>query len=254
MQDSADNSRASTFSSIAPAMLRLHLRDIPPSAYRLPADGRKWRAVCGRRRALALQLNSHADSDGHNIWAGRERLAKALGFSLREVGYRLADLVTLEFLHDDGWHGQTRRRSLDLEAIFQAWKCGHSRPAASENLPGRLGQNRADSAHGQNRGPGQNSVGHGQNSSGTLPPLVDLPKTTPPFPPSPRGAPLTVRDRRRLNEELWRLMDRHPKMELEEAIETASAELLIPLDQAWAAVKASGLGEARRKQAQKATA
>jgi hypothetical protein len=77
----------------------------------------------------------------------------------------------------------------------------------------------------------------------------------PPSPPLKKGGTsLTVRDRRRLNDEIWRLMDNRPTMQLGEALETACAELLIPLDQAWAAAEASGFGEAQKKRAQKATA
>jgi hypothetical protein len=76
----------------------------------------------------------------------------------------------------------------------------------------------------------------------------------PPGPPFSKGETLTVRERRRLNDEVHRLMNNHPKMQLEEAIETACVELLIPLDQALAAAEASGLGEALKKRMQRATA
>ena len=230
-----------------------HIRDIPPSAYRLPGDGRKWRAVCERRRSLTVQLSSHADSDGSSVYVGRSRLANSLGLSIREVGYLLADLATLKFIRDDGWHGQTRRRLLDLNAIFQVSEGGQSRSAVSGIRAGEHGQNRAGAEHGQNRGPGQNSVGVGQNSSGRRPSIVDLPKSKTPLPPFSRGAPLTVRDRRHLNQEICRLME-NPAVQLAEAVETACAELLIPLEQAWAVVDACGLGEARKKRAQRATA
>ena len=248
LQDSSKKSRTSI---PAKPKTTWHLRDVPPSTYRLPADGRKWRVVCDQRRALAAQLATHADPDGSNIWVRRLRLAEALGHSVREVGYLLADLVTLKFLRDDGWHGQNRKRMLDLEAIFQSWRSG----AAANEIRVGDGQDRADRGHGQNRRHGQNSAGPGQNSSGTLPPVVNPPKPTPPNPPFSKGGTLlTRRDRKRLNDEIWWLQDNHPTVQLEEAVQIACAKTLISLDQAWATLETCGLGEARKKRAQRATA
>jgi hypothetical protein len=148
-----------------------NLRDVSPSAYRLTSDGRKWRIVCERRRALLLQLASHANPDGRNIWAGRQRLAEALGISIREVGYLLADLVQLKFLRDEGWHGSVRKRSIDLAAILQASRHGQNSQTECET---------AESGHGQNTSDmGKIEPRHGQNSSGTRPPVVDLPSDHP---------------------------------------------------------------------------
>jgi hypothetical protein len=101
-----------------------HLHDVPPTAYRLPADGRKWRASCVSRQRVAIALARFADSNGRNIQAGQERLAASLGMSRRELGYLLSDLLKLKFLRNEGlvWtHGkQVRRRSLDIAAILIA--------------------------------------------------------------------------------------------------------------------------------------
>jgi hypothetical protein len=49
-------------------------------------------------------------------------------------------------------------------------------------------------------------------------------------------------------------MDRNQKMQLDEAIETACAEMLLPLDAARAAAIEAGLGDGLRKRALRATA
>lgn len=56
---------------------------------------------------------------------------------------------------------------------------------------------------------------------------------------------LTVRQVRHLNLEIYESM-RDPRVDLKTAVETACARLLIPLDQAWAAVKAAGIGDIRK--------
>lgn len=101
-----------------------HLGDVPPAAYRLPTDGRKWRATCVTRQRVTIALARFADSNGRNIQVGQERLASSLALCRRELGYVLADLLALKFLHNENlvWtHGkQVRRRSLDVGAILAA--------------------------------------------------------------------------------------------------------------------------------------
>ena len=72
--------------------------------------------------------------------------------------------------------------------------------------------------------------------------IADI-KSNPPIPP------LTVRDRRRLNEEIWRLMEKNAAMPIEEAMETACAELLLPLAAAKRAMAESGMSDALKRQA-----
>ena len=91
----------STSESIAATIF--FLPNVPPVAYRLPGDGKKWRHSCEQRRSLLGLLASKGNRDGTNIYPGRKSMAKALGLSLRDVDYYLADLRTLKFLHDDGW-------------------------------------------------------------------------------------------------------------------------------------------------------
>lgn len=71
-------------------------------------------------------------------------------------------------------------------------------------------------------------------------------KPTPLTPLPPKSVGITVRDRRRLNEEIWRLMDKNCSMPFEEALQTACAELLLPLDEAKQIVSEAGLKDALR--------
>ena len=66
-------------------------------------------------------------------------------------------------------------------------------------------------------------------------------------PPLSAGHSLTVRDRRRLNEEIWLLMDKDPKTSLEEALRIACARLLLPLEAAQKAAILAGLEDAIKK-------
>jgi hypothetical protein len=70
-------------------------------------------------------------------------------------------------------------------------------------------------------------------------------QTLPLIPPL-RGGKLTVRQLRQLNDEIFRVME-DPQVELESAVETACARLLLPLELAWEAVRAAGLGEVKKQ-------
>ena len=65
-------------------------------------------------------------------------------------------------------------------------------------------------------------------------------------PPSGREV-LTIRDRRQLNQELWRLMDKCPMPTMYEALQIACAKLLLPLEAARNAAIAAGLEDAIKK-------
>jgi uncharacterized protein YdaU (DUF1376 family) len=84
---------------------------------------------------------------------------------------------------------------------------------------------------------------HNHNHSNTKP----NPPISPPPPRNGSNGILTVRDRRRLNEEIWRLMDKNCAMPLEEALQTACAELLLPIESARAAVDQAGMGDGLKK-------
>jgi hypothetical protein len=55
-----------------------------------------------------------------------------------------------------------------------------------------------------------------------------------------RARELTVRERRHLNEHIYESM-RDPRVDFSSAVETACARLVIPLNDAWAALSASGI-------------
>jgi len=121
---------------------------------------------------VLLQLGSHADPDGTNIWVGRDRMAKALDMPVRTLSYHFADLTTLKFLRAEGWHGKTRKRSLDLQEIFRAWERVQN-SAATPEMSGPANACKIEPRRVQNR---RERV---QNSSGTQPSVVDLPADLP---------------------------------------------------------------------------
>jgi len=95
------------------------LRDIPPTAYRLPDDGRQQRHLCEQRQRLAWLLASYADGDGTRIRPSVQTLANRLGKSRRAVTYLLDDLEKLGLLENGklaGFKG-TRWRALNLTAL-----------------------------------------------------------------------------------------------------------------------------------------
>jgi Helix-turn-helix domain len=91
---------------------------------------------------------------------------------------------------------------------------------------------------------------------------TDISEETHPNPPSQGGdALLTVRDRRHLNAEVYALMGSHldnvghqryvdgkpvAPMDFADAVETACARLMLPLQAAWDVIRAAGLGDARK--------
>jgi hypothetical protein len=89
------------------------MRDLPPEAYRLDTDGRKWKTLCKERRTVAMQLASYADADGSNIWVGIDTLTTALGMPRATLFRFLDDLKTLCALSSYGlsrYHGTKKRR------------------------------------------------------------------------------------------------------------------------------------------------
>lgn len=92
----------------------------------------------------------------------------------------------------------------------------------------------------------------------------------PPFQGGNRFRSLTSREGRRLCDLIDRLQHRHldhyghnkfdefnrliRPMEFEQALELACAQLLLPIESAWAAAKAAGLGDARKKDPARASA
>lgn len=96
------------------------LREIPPTAYRLTTDGRKWMHKCRLRCDLAQWLATFANPDGTSITVGVERMTNRLCVSRRTVQRLLDDLETLGFLSNGkltNFRG-TRRRNLNIAAVM----------------------------------------------------------------------------------------------------------------------------------------
>src|ERR1700737_1192339 len=96
------------------------LREFPPASYRLPDDGRKWKALCDERRKIANHLATYANGDGTSITAGINRWVKETGIKRRTLFRRLDDLRRLGHLRDKhGLTGEsgTARRSLDVSKL-----------------------------------------------------------------------------------------------------------------------------------------
>jgi hypothetical protein len=97
------------------------IREFPWRSYVLPTDGRKARHVAEQRRALAIQLASHANGDGTSITVGRHKLSRDIGWPVRTVDRRLDELEQIGpgFLLKDGLtqeHG-TARRIVDISKL-----------------------------------------------------------------------------------------------------------------------------------------
>jgi hypothetical protein len=98
------------------------IRTIPPQAYRLASDGKKWFHDCRQRQQLAWLLATFADGDGTRITTGIETMVNSLGISRRTIFRLLDDLEALGFLRNlslTGFKG-TRRRVLNVAAILEA--------------------------------------------------------------------------------------------------------------------------------------
>jgi hypothetical protein len=96
-------------------------RDFTLDYYRLPSDGRKWRAAASNRRQLLEYLATFADGDGSNVQVGVERMEDKFQPISRATIFRLLDdLRELRALAPKS--GLTSRygtavRSLTLEAF-----------------------------------------------------------------------------------------------------------------------------------------
>ncbi len=95
------------------------VRSVPPAAYRLASDGKKWRWMCEERRKLLMQMASYSNGDGTGIWPSVQRLADETGMNRRTAFRLLNDLRTLGFLEDGELHGayKTRIRSINVGKV-----------------------------------------------------------------------------------------------------------------------------------------
>jgi hypothetical protein len=74
--------------------------------FRMPTDGRKWKAAAGNRKTLMIQLAGYANADGTSIRPSTITLAEQTGFSRRKVCYLLDDLKMLGLCERVGRYGQ----------------------------------------------------------------------------------------------------------------------------------------------------
>ncbi len=79
---------------------------LPIEYFRLPSDGRKWKAAASARKTLAVQLAGYADPDGTSIRPSIKTLAEQTGFSRAKVCRLMDDLKELRFMERTGRYGQ----------------------------------------------------------------------------------------------------------------------------------------------------
>lgn len=107
-----------------PLRLSRDLRNVPLEKYRLPKDGRKWKAIARDRMALAEWLATYGDADGSRIHPSVNSMIRHFGWSHGKNAYLLNDLEELDLLVAEGLtseHG-TRRRRMNLSAfIGECW-------------------------------------------------------------------------------------------------------------------------------------
>lgn len=158
-----------------PLRLSRDLRDIPLDRYRLPKDGRKWKAIARERMALAEWLGTHGDGDGSRIYPGVDSMIRHFGWSRRKTFYLLADLKELGLLSSAGLtseHG-TRKRRINLEAFHGAGVQDSPRAGVQDSRAG-VQSNVAHDRHLTDR---IQMVGGEQSSVSSLSARTDKPMT-----------------------------------------------------------------------------
>jgi hypothetical protein len=183
-----------------PLRCALDLKDVPPSAYRLPGDGRNWQHLCVQRQRVVDKLTLYANSDGTGITVGVPRLAAALGVAPRSVKSRFEELNILGILTTAG-REKTRgvfKRTLNVAAILAlaAKATGQDSPYLQGNLRA-TGQDSALATGQLTKATGQDTVPTGQvtRATGQLTQATGQDSGTsahtvlPPLPLSPPTAP-----------------------------------------------------------------
>jgi hypothetical protein len=155
------------------------LREVPVELYRLPTDGRKWKAVARERMALAEWLSTYGDADGTRIWPSVGSMVLHFGWSRGKVFYLLADLKKLKLLDGEpagrrggartakdprgaltGEHG-TRKRRMNLAAFLGA-EVQDSEAGVQDSAGAEVQHSRAEV---------QSNVGHNRHLTDTKTPL-----------------------------------------------------------------------------------
>jgi hypothetical protein len=103
------------------------MRGIPATAYRLPSDRRKWKALCNERKQLADWLATYGDSDGSHIFPSVATMLRAFDtWSRKTLFRRLADLRELGILQSEGLKGERgpriRRLRPEMFADFERFE------------------------------------------------------------------------------------------------------------------------------------
>jgi hypothetical protein len=178
-------------------------------------------ARLGARQVL-ISIANHADRWGRSAYPSIRTIARESRLSVREVQYSIRKLVESGELAVDRGGGPGGTNSYCL--LLMAARSGNANFAVGGVQTGV-------------QNPARNKEEQKQPESNT--PLTPL--------PSRRSELLTVRDRRRLDREVWRLMDMHKEITLAEALEIACAELMLPVEAARNAVIAAGLKDALRE-------
>jgi hypothetical protein len=106
----------------APTRCVRDIADAPPTAFRLPSDKKKWRAVCTIRKAALMRMAVAANKDGSSVKLAVPTIASACGVS-RSTGFViLEDLRKLGFIVDGELDPKYRTvvRSICVAAIKAA--------------------------------------------------------------------------------------------------------------------------------------
>lgn len=119
------------------------LADVPPSAFRLPKDGKKWKSVCRVRREvlqrMALAANGNGCSVKVAVWP---TIGKAVGISRASAFAIVGDLKTLEFVKDNELDPtyKTRCRQIDVAKVLASCALvqNSSAPVQNSGHPSRI--------------------------------------------------------------------------------------------------------------------
>jgi len=193
--------------------------------------------VTRRQKLLLWSLADYHNTARRAAWPSLRTLAEESLMDMRECRRVIDELIGVGLIErikgGSGPGDFNEYRFVELDG-----KDGHMTPLSQNGKDGQKDGRKGGQKDG--REDGQN--GRAIRNERELELKREL--STPPDPPLPPGKGLTVRDRRKLNEEIWRLMEKHPAMQMREALETACAELLFPINAAVAAIEEAGMKDA----------
>jgi hypothetical protein len=173
--------------SSLPLKLSRDLREIPVERYRLPKDGRKWKAIARDRMSLAGWLATHGDGDGSRIYPSVRSMVLHFGWSRAKTFYLLDDLKKLHLLEPA--ERDTPRENRATRHNRGPLTSEHGTRVRRMNLPAFLGAEVQDSQNLQ-KAEVQDSMAEVQSKFGPNRHPTDT-KSTPPTPPLARGAEIS---------------------------------------------------------------